>query len=145
MKFIANMHGNEVLGRELLLHLADHLCESYKGTILISIILVFKGYLIKSLCINANLKIPFILFTAKDEDVRKLVDSTRIHLMPSMNPDGWKNSNDHVSQPLENVLGILCLFNKSITNYLIIIFMKMKMFRVEKISSSAGQTPTTST
>jgi len=62
MKFIANMHGNEVLGRELLLHLADHLCESYK---------------------------------AKDEDVRKLVDSTRIHLMPSMNPDGWKNSNDH--------------------------------------------------
>jgi len=62
MKFIANMHGNEVLGRELLLHLADHLCESYK---------------------------------AKDEDVRKLIDSTRIHLMPSMNPDGWKNSNDH--------------------------------------------------
>merc|ERR1712038_1492927 len=62
MKFIANMHGNEVLGRELLLHLADHLCDSYQ---------------------------------AKDEDVRKLIDSTRIHLMPSMNPDGWKNSNDH--------------------------------------------------
>merc|ERR1712141_389247 len=62
MKFIANMHGNEVLGRELLLHLADHLCEAYK---------------------------------AKDEDVKKLIDSTRIHLMPSMNPDGWKNSNDH--------------------------------------------------
>lgn len=61
MKFIANMHGNEVLGRELLLHLADHLCESYQ---------------------------------AKDEDVRKLIDSTRIHLMPSMNPDGWKTSTD---------------------------------------------------
>jgi len=62
MKFIANMHGNEVLGRELLLHLADHLCEAYK---------------------------------AKDEDVKKLIDSTRIHLMPSMNPDGWKTSNDN--------------------------------------------------
>jgi len=61
MKFIANMHGNEVLGRELLLHLADHLCDSYQ---------------------------------AKDEDVRKLIDSTRIHLMPSMNPDGWKTSTD---------------------------------------------------
>merc|ERR1712110_669250 len=62
MKFIANMHGNEVLGRELLLHLADHLCESYQ---------------------------------AKDADVRKLIDSTRIHLMPSMNPDGWKTSTDN--------------------------------------------------
>jgi hypothetical protein len=62
MKFIANMHGNEVLGRELLLHLADHLCDSYQ---------------------------------AKDEDVRKLIDSTRIHLMPSMNPDGWKTSTDN--------------------------------------------------
>merc|ERR1740128_1414028 len=56
-KYIANMHGNEVLGRELLLHLA--------------------GYL------------------SGDPEVRSLVDSTRIHLLPSMNPDGWQISTDN--------------------------------------------------
>merc|ERR1719382_2074137 len=52
MKYVANMHGNEVLGRELLLHLAGH------------------------------------------KDVVALVDNTRIHLLPSMNPDGWKIATD---------------------------------------------------
>ncbi|KAK3089861.1 hypothetical protein FSP39_007165 [Pinctada imbricata] len=59
-KYVGNMHGNEVVSREVLLALVDYLCE---------------GYL------------------KNDHKVRWLLNNTRIHIMPSMNPDGWENAN----------------------------------------------------
>ena len=53
-----------MLGRELLLHMANYLCDRY---------------------------------LASDPDIQKLINLTRIHLLPSMNPDGWQVSTDTVS------------------------------------------------
>lgn len=56
IKFIANMHGNEPIGKELLLQLLVYLANSY----------------------SENPKVKFLL------------DNTYIHLLPSLNPDGFE-------------------------------------------------------
>jgi len=55
-KYVGNMHGNEVVGREVLLKLVDDMCSAY---------------------------------LAGDAAVAKLISLTRIHIMPTMNPDGY--------------------------------------------------------
>ncbi|XP_030378387.1 carboxypeptidase D isoform X2 [Scaptodrosophila lebanonensis] len=59
-KYVANMHGNEVVGREMLLLLTKYLCERY----------------------------------GSDERISRLVNSTRMHFLYSMNPDGYEISHE---------------------------------------------------
>ncbi|XP_018111458.1 carboxypeptidase M isoform X2 [Xenopus laevis] len=72
MKYVANMHGNEVVGRELMLHLIEYLVTSYKTDMVIS----------------------------------QLINNTRIHIMPSMNPDGFDAS-------VQDCYGIIGRTNKN--------------------------------
>uniref|UniRef100_A0A8C3NCC9 F5/8 type C domain-containing protein n=1 Tax=Geospiza parvula TaxID=87175 RepID=A0A8C3NCC9_GEOPR len=58
-RYVAGMHGNEVLGRELLLNLMEFLCREFR-----------RG----------------------EPRVVQLVTGTRIHLLPSMNPDGYETA-----------------------------------------------------
>uniref|UniRef100_A0A9J8AYY3 Carboxypeptidase D, b n=1 Tax=Cyprinus carpio carpio TaxID=630221 RepID=A0A9J8AYY3_CYPCA len=54
--FLGNLHGNEFIGRGILLNLIEYLCRNY----------------------------------GEDPLVTHLVNSTIIHIMPSMNPDGYE-------------------------------------------------------
>ncbi|XP_042146799.1 carboxypeptidase D isoform X1 [Ixodes scapularis] len=60
VKYVANMHGNEAVGRQLMVYLIAHLLTRYNT----------------------------------DAYVRYLLDNTRIHIMPSMNPDGYEISKE---------------------------------------------------
>lgn len=58
VKYVANMHGNEAVGRELMLHLIAHILN----------------------------------YSNKSTNVMNLLRYTNIHILPSMNPDGFARS-----------------------------------------------------
>ena len=70
---MAGMHGNEALGRELVLNLMQYLCKEYK-----------KG----------------------NQRVVRLVTETRIHLLPSMNPDGYEEAHVKVGEDILTLCGV---------------------------------------
>ena len=65
-RYTAGSHGNEVLGRELLLLLMQFICQEY---------------------LSGN------------QRIQHLVDETRIHLLPSVNPDGCDKAFEVVGLP----------------------------------------------
>lgn len=68
-KYVANMHGDETVGREMLVYLAQYLLANY----------------------------------GRRAEVRRLIDTTDIYLMPSMNPDGFEESE------VSDVRGAFCM------------------------------------
>ncbi|XP_071487698.1 carboxypeptidase D-like [Diadema antillarum] len=57
-KYVGNMHGDETVGREMLLHFADFLLLNY----------------------------------GQDIEVTQFLDTTRLHILVSMNPDGFEDA-----------------------------------------------------
>ena len=59
-KYVGGIHGNEAVGKELLLSFAEYLLERYSS--------------------------------GKDENIESLINNTDIHILLSMNPDGFEKA-----------------------------------------------------
>ena len=59
-KYVANMHGNEVVGRECLLLLIQFMCDNYKSSV----------------------------------EIQNIVEHSRLHFLPSLNPDGYERAHE---------------------------------------------------
>uniref|UniRef100_A0A1I8ADR2 Peptidase_M14 domain-containing protein n=1 Tax=Steinernema glaseri TaxID=37863 RepID=A0A1I8ADR2_9BILA len=59
VKYVGNMHGNEAVGRELLLRLATYFCEGIRN---------------------------------RNKEVLDFLNHTTLHILPSMNPDGFETA-----------------------------------------------------
>lgn len=64
LRLTAGLHGNEAVGREMLLLLMQYLCKEYKD---------------------------------RNPRAQRLVEGIRIHLVPSLNPDGHEEAFEVVS------------------------------------------------
>ncbi|XP_067648926.1 carboxypeptidase D-like isoform X2 [Haliotis asinina] len=73
VKYVANMHGNEVSGREMVLHLVEYFVTNY----------------------NHN------------DTITNFLNTTTVHLMPTMNPDGFAESFEG------NCTGVIGRYNKN--------------------------------
>ncbi|PZC71284.1 hypothetical protein B5X24_HaOG213686 [Helicoverpa armigera] len=71
VKYVANMHGDESVGRQLTIYLAEYLLDNY----------------------------------GKDDRVTRMLNTTDIHLMPSLNPDGFESSEESNCESLKEYLG----------------------------------------
>lgn len=63
-RYTAGLHGNEAVGREMILLLMQYLCKEYKD---------------------------------RNPRAQRLVEQIRIHLVPSLNPDGHEEAFEVVS------------------------------------------------
>ena len=76
-KYVANMHGDESLGRQLLVLLLQYLVKEYN---------------------------------AENHRVRKLINSTEIFIVPSMNPDGFEKASINVIHFFSKIVCRMAVF-----------------------------------